>query len=291
MLAGLTGKHIARRAGSGAAQRSARKRNRDMQSPKDQADGLRRIFKGSRMKLVPVVSNPHVPEAGVLVEALCAAFAEQGLHTLVVDAAENAPAANELASVDLGASIERLSREVSYLAARGLPMRHLNTQGSAAGFLDALAEAAPQAEVLVLHASAAELARLIGQRELRPLLIAGLEPQSVTHAYAGMKWLSQRCGIMAYSLLLAAHPQLNLAGRIAQRISSCGDSFLGALLRDWACFDPKTPLGAPLPTELRHLARELLNITPHSSGIAAGESGAPLRPLAPARYAFLAGAI
>ncbi|MBV8501811.1 MAG: flagellar biosynthesis protein [Paucibacter sp.] len=262
-----------------------------MQSPRDQADGLRRIFKGSRLRVVPVVSNPHVPEAGVLVEALCAAFAEQSLHTLVVDAAEYAPEANELASVDLGAAIERLSKEVSYLAARGLPMRHLNTQGSAAGFLDALAEAAPHAEVLVLHASAAELARLIGQRELRPLLLAGLEPHSVTHAYAGMKWLTQRCGLMAYSLLLATHPQLQLAGRIAQRISSCGDSFLGALLRDWACFDPRTPVGAPLPAELRHLARELLNTTEHSGGLPTGDSGAPLRSLPPARYAFLAGAL
>jgi flagellar biosynthesis protein FlhG len=262
-----------------------------MQSPRDQADGLRRIFKGSRLKLVPVVSNPHVAEAGVLVEALCAAFAEQGLHTLVVDAAETAPAANELAAVDLGASIERLSKEVSYLAARGLPMRHLNTLGSAAGFVDALAEAAPHAEVLVLHASAAELARLIGQREQRPVLLAGLEPQSVTHAYAGMKWLAQRCGLMTYSLLLASHPELKLAAQIAQRISSCGDSFLGALLRDWACFDPKTPPGAPLPAELRHLARELLNITAPSGGMTGGDSTPPLRPLAPPRSAFLAGAI
>jgi flagellar biosynthesis protein FlhG len=241
--------------------------------------------------VVPVVSNPHVAEGGVLVEALCAAFAELGQHTLVVDAAENAPAADELASVDLGASIERLSKEVSYLAARGLPMRHLDSQGSATSFIDALAEAQPQAEVLVLHASAAELARLVGTRELRPVLLAGIEPQSVTHAYAGMKWLAQRSGIMTYSLLLAANPQLTLATRIAERISSCGDTFLGALLRDWACFDPRTPLAAQLPAELSHMARELLNITPSSSAVATGGQGEALRPLATPRYAFLAGAI
>ncbi|XHS76689.1 MinD/ParA family protein [Burkholderiaceae bacterium UC74_6] len=260
-------------------------------SSRDQADGLRRIFKGSQLRLVPVVSNPHVPESGVLVEALCAAFAEQGLHTLVVDAAESAPAADELASVDLAASVERLSKEVSYLAARGLPMRHLDTQGSAAGFVDALALAQPQAEVLVLHASAAELARLVGSRELRPVLLAGIEPQSVTHAYAGMKWLAQRSGIMAYSLLLASNPQLAVATRIAERISSCGDTFLGALVRDWACFDPRTPLAAALPAELRHMARELLNITAASGAMPAGEQGRALRPLPTPRYAFLAGAI
>ena len=54
----------------------------------DQADGLRRLFASSRVRYIPVLSNPHVLSSGVLLEGLCAAFAELGLHTLVVDAGE-----------------------------------------------------------------------------------------------------------------------------------------------------------------------------------------------------------
>jgi flagellar biosynthesis protein FlhG len=260
-------------------------------TPQDQADGLRRLFAGSRVRFVPVVSNPNVAGAGALLEALCFAFAELGLHTLVVDAAETAPAADELASVDLAACIERLSRDVSYLAARGLPMQHLNAKGSAASFLEAVTQAAPQAEVVLLHANAAELARVVALREVRPVLLADLESASITHAYAGMKWLSSRAGLMVYSLLLGANPKLRAAEQIAQRISSCGDGFLGALVRDWACFDPKTPVSAPLPAELRHLARELLTSAPPGAALQAAVDAAPLRPLPAPRYAFLAAAI
>ena len=54
--------------------------------PLDQADGLRRLFARNRVKMVPVVSNPHVAFGGVMLERLCAGFTELGLHVLVVDA-------------------------------------------------------------------------------------------------------------------------------------------------------------------------------------------------------------
>jgi len=168
-------------------------------APQDQAHGLRRLFASSRVRFIPVVSNPHVMGAGVLLEGLCAAFAELGLHTLVVDAAESAPTPSELASVDLGACVESLSKDVSYLAARGLPMRYINAKGSAAQFLEVVTEAAPQADVVLLHASAAELARVVALREVRPVLLADTDANSVTHAYAGMKWLAGRAGLMVYS--------------------------------------------------------------------------------------------
>ncbi|WP_077037505.1 hypothetical protein [Pelomonas sp. KK5] len=257
--------------------------------PGDQADGLRRLFAASRVRFVPVVANPRVIESGVLLEGLCAAFAERGLHTLVVDAAESAPRAAELASVDLGACVERLSRDVSYLAARGLPMRHINAQGSAARFLEAVTEAVPHAEVIVLHASAAELARVVALRELRPLLLADTDLASVTEAYAGMKWLAQRAGLMVYSLLMACSPQLRLSERIAQQISSCGETFLGAVLRDWACMDPRTPIAAPISPEMRHLARELLTVAPPGAALqAAAADAGPLRPRASLSSSLLA---
>lgn len=247
----------------------------------DQADGLRRLFASSRMRIIPVLSNPHVMGAGVLLEGLCAAFSELGLHTLVVDAGELAPQPSDLAAVDLASCVEALSPKVSYLAARGLPLRYINANGSAAQFIEALTDAAPFADVVLLHAPAAELARVLASREVRPVLLADTDTQSVTQAYAGMKWLSQRAGLMVYSLLLACPPQLRLAEKIAQQLSSCADGFLGAVLRDWACMDPKQPASAPLSQEMRHLARELLMAAPPGASLESGVDAMPLRPLMP----------
>ena len=247
-------------------------------APLDQADGLRRLFASSPVRFIPVVSNPHVVGGGALLEGLCAAFAELGLHTLVVDAGEMSPKPGELAHVELSACVERLSKDVSYLAARGLPLRFINSHGSAASFLEAVADAAPHADVVLLHASAAELARVVALRDVRPVLLADTDSQSVTHAYAGMKWLSQRAGLMVYSLLMACNPALRLSGRIAEQISSCADGFLGAVLRDWACLDPRTPPSAPISAEMRHLARELLMAAPPGAALEASVDARPLRP-------------
>lgn len=246
--------------------------------PQDQAHGLRRLFAASKTRFVPVVSNPRVMGAGVLLEGLCTAFAELGLHTLVVDAGEHSPQPSELAQVELSDCIERLSSKLSYLAARGLPLRYINANGSAAAFLEAVADAAPDVDVILLHAPAAELARVVALREVRPLLLADTDPHSVTQAYAGMKWLTQRAGLMVYSLLMACHPQLRVATRIAQQLHSCADGFLGAVLRDWACLDPRASPQAPLTPELRHLARELLLAAPPGAAIDAAANATPLRP-------------
>src|SRR5205814_1070479 len=111
--------------------------------PLDQADGLRRLFAHARVTFIPVVSNPHVAFGGVMLERLCTAFGEHGRHTLVVDAGEHAPAHAEMATMELPECIEGLSSQVSYLAARGLPIRFVDTHGSTAPFLHAVSDAAP----------------------------------------------------------------------------------------------------------------------------------------------------
>ena len=124
----------------------------------DQADGLRRLFAAStQTRFVPLVSNPHVAFGSVIIERLVAAFAQLRAHTLVVDAAENAPAPREIAQIDLGEAIEPLSRDASYLAAHGLPRRHVDARGSSATLLQALADAAPQADVVLIHADRCRL--------------------------------------------------------------------------------------------------------------------------------------
>jgi len=247
----------------------------------DQAHGLRRLFAHRRVKFVPVVSNPHMAFGGVLLERLCAGFAEHGLHTLVVDASERASAPSELAMVDLADAIEPLSPQVSYLAARGLPIRHVDASGSTAPFLQAVADAAPRAEVVLLHAPASELARLFARSAelarasgeegvaLRPLLLADDRPASVTHAYASLKLLTQRAGLVVHDLLLGAAPHSPRAERIAMQLATCADDFLGAVLRDWVQLDPAETPDAPPSDALRRLVRETLAAHPPTLSVGA----------------------
>ncbi|HEY4067951.1 MAG TPA: flagellar biosynthesis protein [Burkholderiaceae bacterium] len=238
-------------------------------APLDQADGLRRLFAHAhpRVCVVPVVSNPNVAFGGVMLERLCTAFAEHGKHTLVVDAAERANAHAEMALLDLAECIETLSARVSYLAARGLPLRFVNAAGSTYSFLQAVMQAAPQCDVVLMHASASDLCRMFarnpeiergGSAQVRPLLLADDRPASVTHAYAAMKLMTQRAGLIVHDLLLGAAPHSPRSERIAMQIATCADDFLGAVLRDWVRIDPAcNPTDAPTP-ELRRLVREQL---------------------------------
>ena len=230
--------------------------------PLDQADGLRRLFAHNRVCMVPVVSNPNVAFGGVMLERLCTAFAEHGKHTLVVDASERANEPFEMALLDLSACIEKLSTQVSYLAARGLPLRHVNSSGSTAAFLQATIQAAPSCDVLLVHASASDLCRLFarttGAPAVRPLLLADDRPASVTHAFAAMKLLTQRAGLVVHDLLLGAAKHSPRSERIAMQLATCADDFLGAVLRDWVQIDPACDAReAPTP-ELRRLVREQL---------------------------------
>lgn len=207
-------------------------------SPADQAHGLRRMFAGTQLRHIALVANPHVAFTGVVLERLTTVLARLGLRTLVVDAADSSPPPPELAALDLRAGIETLSPQVSYLAARGLPLRHVDARGSSAHFLDRLQAAVPQCRVLLVHAGASDLARLYALRPLRPLLLAAEQPESLTHAYAAMKLLVMRRGLMSYDLLLAAAPAQPRVPAIAQRLASCAESFLGAALHDWVAVDP-----------------------------------------------------
>ncbi|HOL37354.1 MAG TPA: flagellar biosynthesis protein [Rubrivivax sp.] len=206
--------------------------------PLDQADGLRRLFAARRGHLIALAANPHVAFGGVVLDRLAQALAAGGREVLVVDAGAGAPAPHELSRLDLAAGIERVARRVSYLPARGLPMAHVDTRGSAAGFLDALHDAAPEADVLLVHADAAELARMLTRRAARPLLLGADHPESVKHAYASAKLLARRTGLATFDLLLVAAAQSPRIARIAASLAGCLDGFLQALLCRWAHLDP-----------------------------------------------------
>jgi flagellar biosynthesis protein FlhG len=228
--------------------------------PADQAHGLRRLFAHAQPQHIALVANPHVAFCGVVIERLTTVLAGLGLDTLVVDAADDSPPPQELAALDLRAAIEPLSARVSYLAARGLPLRHVDTRGSSAHFLERVQAAAPQARVLLVHAGAPDLARLYERRALRPLLLAADQPESLTHAYASMKLLVMRRALMSYDLLLAAPPQQRRVPAIARRLAGCAESFLGAALRDWVAIDPACDVREPPGEALSALVAAQLSL-------------------------------
>jgi hypothetical protein len=236
----------------------------------DQAEGLRQMFANAGARFVPVVSNPHIAFGGVMLERLCTAFAERGARVLVVDAGEGAGSAGEMAMIELGQCVERLAPQVSYLPARGLAIRFVDAAGSTGAFLERAAEAAPGCDFVLVHASASELCRMFahGQRgrvaagaEVAcPIVFADDRPASVTHAYASMKLLAQRAGLVVSDLLLGAAPHSPRAERIAAKLAACADNFFAGVLRDWARVDPAgDPCDAPSEALRRVVAARFEN--------------------------------
>jgi hypothetical protein len=239
--------------------------------PVDQAQGLRQMFASRVLRFIPVVANTGARCGGLVLERLCAAYASVGLHTLVVDASEQARPPGELVEFDLAEGIEVLSPHVSYMAARGLPLRHVDARGSCSGLLDALADAAPQSDVVLVHASASELVRLFADRardlNLRPLLCTNDMAEGLREAYAAVKVLSQRGGWMAYDLMVCAPGHSAQADEVAARLARCADDFLGVAQRDSLRLDPLEPATADPSPRCMEIAAGLLRAAlPHALG-------------------------
>lgn len=249
---------------------------------RDQAEGLRRLFAQPRAQLVPVVANALLGCNDFLLDQLVGAYLERGLRVLVVDAGAHAKAAPELARVNLSACVETLSSQVRWLDARGLTARWLDTRGSAAALLPVLYDTAGDADVILLHAPVAELARLLHDTPpCRPVLLADTAQTSVTDAYAAMKWLHQRAGLPVFALMLGAPPALALTRRIAAQITDTAERFLGAALPTWAAVDPRQGQRPPTSADLRRLARDAMVLGSEISGHHGGHSRAHARALAP----------
>lgn len=253
--------------------------------PLDQADGLRRMFAGRRQCLLPLVSNPFVAFPGVVIEKLAAAAAALGRHMLVVDAAESAEAAQAMARVDMTACIEHLTPDLSYLAARGLPLDYVDTRGTAGAFLDAVGGAAPQADIVLVHAQASELARLFARRAARPILIAADHPEGIKHAYAALKLMAQRASLLTFDLLVVAASSSPRTEHIAASLGDCAERFLGGLLRGWTHVDPAEDPTQPVDDALLQLLRSQLELDD-----AAGPWPASMPPRQRAALAALAAA-
>jgi hypothetical protein len=230
--------------------------------PADQAHGLRQMFSTRSLRFIPVVANPSAGCGGLVLERLCTAYASEGLHTLVVDASDQARPPCELAEFDLSEGVEPLSRQVSYMAAKGLPLRHVDARGCCASLLDALADAAPQSDVVLVHASASELVRLFAQRarghNLRPLVFTNDLAEGLKNAYTSVKLLSVRGGWMAYDLVVCAGAHSRQAPAVAERLAQCADTFMGVAQRDWLLLDPREKPESDIGLRLRDMAQGLL---------------------------------
>ena len=113
--------------------------------------------------------------------------------------------------------------------------------------------------------------RRVFEIDAEQLLLAADHPASVTSAYANMKLLAQRHGLMAFDLLLVAAASSPRTPRIAEQLALTADRFAGAVLHDWAAIDPAAQSDWPLA--LLRLTKGLLAEMPvpdlHSSIAAA----------------------
>ncbi|HET7525659.1 MAG TPA: flagellar biosynthesis protein [Burkholderiaceae bacterium] len=234
----------------------------------DQAAGLRRLFGSTRQHFIALAHNEHVPQASLVIDRLCGAASALGLHTLVVDAADSAPAPHEMALIDLPSCIEPLSDDVSYLAARGLPIRHVDALGRCGAFLDALARAAPHADLLLMHAGTVDLARLFAGRRVRPILMGADTPRAMTEAYASLKRLAQRPGWLAHDVLIVADPQGPRTDRLGESLAECAERFLGAAIHDCVVIDPQADALAAADPRLIQLLRAQLSQELMQDGVA-----------------------
>jgi hypothetical protein len=239
-------------------------------APLDQADGLRRLFAGHGARggqLLSLVANPHLPFGGLAVDRVVQALTTQGHHVLIVDAASGSPPPHELAQVDLAACIERIAPQVHYLSARGLAMSYVDTRGSSSAFVhavqDAALQAAPKVDVLLLHADAPELTRLLKSHpaasQLRPMLLGSDDAESIKHAYASAKLLAKRNELMSYDLLLVSAPHASRLNSIATSLGDCLENFLGAVLCHTAVVDPASDFASIVDTDLLRLMKAQLN--------------------------------
>lgn len=208
----------------------------------DQAAGLRRLFDHNRSQIVPVVANVLAGEATAYLHALACAFIAKGARVLVVDAADTAPAANEWLDMDIGACVRRFSDRLAYLAAPGAARRYVDARGSARGWLWRVQSTVLSARVVLVHASARDLARLIGADDWQvPVLLCGRQAQAITEAYTQLKLIAARCGHANADLLVGVDdcaPNRATAAptplQIAKRLDACADTFLGGSIRMFA---------------------------------------------------------
>lgn len=206
----------------------------------DQAQGLRRRFQRPQLQMLPLVANPHVAGTHRLLDALCRALGRHGLRCLVVDAVPGAGGQDRALAQALarGAGLERwiehVETHVAVLAADPAAWCAGADRALLARWSRALQQAAPDTDVVVFHAQAELLSRLFARHEVCPLVLCGDTPDSLTHAYAGIKTLSLQAGLRRQAVLLDLPRHEAQLPAAAVRLARCARDFLGAELHPLA---------------------------------------------------------
>ena len=189
------------------------------------------MFAARVIRFIPVVANPQL-----LVAAWCWNACAPPSRGLVSTPWWSMPATrlapSELAAFDLAEGIEDLSRQVRYMPARGCPCVMWMRAAHAATLLDALADASPQSDVILIHASASELVRIFGHQAGPPICVpccfCNDMAEGLTDAYGAIKVIVQRGHWLAYDLVVCASARSKQADEVARRLAHCADNFLGA---------------------------------------------------------------
>ena len=159
-------------------------------------------------------------------------------------------------------------------------MQHVDTHGSCASFIPRMMNVVYDVDVVVMHTEARILARMLGEQQLRPVLLASGAGESITHAYAAQKLLVQRLGLMSFDLVMpATRGRGPTSAQIARRVGDCADRFLGAALHDSATIDPDMAFGGASGPDLMRLAAAQLSI-PAPTTTAPARTWTPPRPAA-----------
>lgn len=233
----------------------------------DQATGLRRLFARKQVRFVPVVANPYVARSSVMMDQLCQAIRTMDLRTLVVDASRTAGASAYQPRGRSRLAAERLSPGLGYLDVMDLqcnPATGVGAQEPAQAFLHEVASTMPDADVVLVHAAAPDLVHLFSRHRGGPdaprfVLLCDEHPPAITSAYAALKLLATRGGMMAHNLLLSTLQGVHAAVAVAARLARCAHQFLGALQHHSAYVDPVRPdADANLPAMYR-LTEDLLS--------------------------------
>lgn len=230
----------------------------------DQAHGLRRLFMRQPLHMLPVVANPHVPGAHRLLEGLCRGLATRGLRCLVVDAA---PGAGDIGAqagralergIGLERWIERMNPHLSVLAADPAWWNGKASADMLARWSRALRHAAPDTDVVVIHAAADALGHLFDRHPVCPLVLTGESASSLTHAYAAIKTLTRHAGLTRHAVLLDRPGPLPELPPAATRLVRCVHDFLGGRVHPVAWTDSLTASETDLSRQLCRLSLSLL---------------------------------
>ncbi len=213
------------------------------ESRRDQAWGLRQLFKRRHLRLLPVMVDVGDLQHCAFVANLAAALTRIGRQTVLLDGerALIAPALGLKARYDLLHALtgETSLQDVTMRAAEGFwvvpaarALGRLSREGGAVeSLLTGFGQLSEPIDTVLLCAGATTLAPLIAHQGKETALICGTGPQEVAAAYARMKTLRTDFGFTEFRAIYHRASSPADAAACHERLASAAERFLGAQVR------------------------------------------------------------